>query len=57
MKNIIVCGITFFLSACSAEFGFSGADKIELKDSRSAKQWYQQGSERVQKRKADLAKI
>jgi alkaline phosphatase len=57
MKNIIVCSIAILVSACSANIGFSGADNLEIKDSRSAEQWYQQGSERVQKRKADLSKI
>ena len=55
MKNIIVYSAAILVSACSVDFGYSGADKLEIKDSRSAEQWYQQGSERVQKRKAELS--
>jgi alkaline phosphatase len=55
MKKIIVYSAAILVSACSVDFGYSGADKLEIKDSRSAEQWYQQGSERVQKRKAELS--
>ena len=44
--------LAILLSACSADLTF----EKDIKDSRSADQWFQQGKERVQSRKAEISK-
>lgn len=50
MKFIMVGSIALLLSSCSSELSFQAG----IKDSRSAEQWYQQGKDKVAKRKAEL---
>jgi alkaline phosphatase len=56
MKIFFIACTAILLSSCSNESFFSSGVKTVIKDSQTAEQWYQQGKERVQKRKAELSK-
>ncbi|CCK75177.1 probable alkaline phosphatase family protein [Oleispira antarctica RB-8] len=56
MKFIKVCAVAVFLISCTSDISFDTSAREEMKDSRTAAQWYQQGRESVQKRKAAVTK-
>lgn len=51
MRHIFIYCLVIFIVACSSDQSF----KTDIKDTRSAQQWYQQGKESVERRKALLA--
>jgi alkaline phosphatase len=56
MRLFFAFSICAVLSACSTGLGFSKSPAAEIKDLRSAEQWYQQGKASVEKRKSELSK-
>jgi alkaline phosphatase len=56
MNVLYVFFLLLLLTACSSEYGF-GHEKTSIKDSLTAKQWYQQGKEKVETRKTELSLV